>query len=326
MITKIDVIGLPHFNKHLIASERVLSLIDEFQTNPDKPDKYYKLGISTVSSLEKFVAEQMIALVSFYQSNFNDTKKCDEETVITMRKIVTQSKSIGITLIIKVKIEFYSNDLVINEVTKGVLSILFINDSPILKMTYYTQVVPNVVKANHLSLKGYTLFKYLTNQIKVLPTTLFFDNNSLVQNDNNILQNAIDNLPKLFAIIKEYEDVKVFKDYIQYKNHIIKKIAVKTVVNSRVSSKLFVCAFVVKEESNAAVFYDNLLKDYDKEFTLIFIIAACLLYYKKTDLVVLTHTFRNEDSSDIITRLYQFMLSDYITSNNIFPQISIINS
>ena len=326
MITGIDIIGLPHFSKHDIISERVLKLIDEFEIKPT--EKYYKLGISTVSSVEKFVAEQMLILIEFYQNNYTDFKACDEETNIILKKIISQSQSFNTSLIIKIKIEFYANNGITNNIAnKGTLTIFLIDNMPYCKLSYNTQLTDNVYKLNYLDLTDYSVFKYLSTKIKILPITSIVDNNSIAINDSEFIKTAISRRSELFTILQEYDGIEIVNDTIQYKNDTIKKIALKSIVNSRQSNNLFINAFVVKESSS--IYYDNLLKEYDKEFTLIFIIAVCLLYYDKNDLIVLTHSFRNQSSFDydIISRLYQFMLSDYIISNkNIFPQISLINS
>ena len=363
-LSRFEIVGLPHFISNEKAYQRKLNLID--MMGSDNPSDY-KLGVSYVSPLESFVARELVSLVTVISKEYDDQEYCTLAVNRVISKFKNQSKLKR--FIFTAYLEFYvdsqlPDEDILDEANHGRITLRFVNESVNVEMMYKTLVltrqIPIVSKEGYVldtkkelkiyrndilitptdsDVSNYTLLKYLPVNFNVINIIDYVDHTKSNKTKYNILQFAFKNLDKIFNILTEHEDFEIssIKNSVLFKGNLVNNFALNTVEKCTVNDKEFFTGTVSDVSTSkfkAPLFYKNLLNEFDKEFTLMFFIATCLLYFKKNEVVFLMYSFRNSDVKIYDTsRIYSMLMSnefdgktddDILTDDS--PTVSIIIS
>lgn len=334
-IVTFNIAGLPRLSKNKSKLLRKLQLIDSDISN----DNDAKYGICYLTPLQGFVAKETVKGLILLFDHYNNENFCNELLSKLYSKLSVQSDLKNI--LFTVEIEYYLDDIS-DDYDKYLLKLVFFNKYLDIKL-YYKKLVYSYTQQNQLKnivltrkvveTKGkYSLFNYFPSNLIYLDINEFCNPSCIKELEYEIIVNAMENKDKLIETMNYYDEIDKTNEGINFKNYNILNLNLKTFKkNYKSKTKYYITAKIKKisntdEEVYAPMFYDNVLHKFDKEFTLVFFIAACLLYYDNSKHVVLAHSFRKNGSfKDYFNtlELYDYLL-DILNPNT--PSISIIAS
>lgn len=354
VITRMNVIGLPHFTNKA-KSLRQLCLVDPMGSSAID----FKFGITYENPLAIFVAREICKCLVTLFNNYAtpDICKIAIENVISKFKSQTRLDTIVFNVIIDFH-HIYSNkdksNLLYDEY-KNTIKLYFCDENVSITAKYYDLITDyaftyiDKTKSNHVTrVKNGQLCKKMniavTNQypfenLKYVPFKFIYidikdyiDKISNIATDNKILTNSIQQIDELLDIMINYEfidyDIKNVYETprIRYKDDVIYDLNTSYLDKSINKNKTYIKGVVKTPLTIGSKFYKNILYEYDKEFTLIYFIAALLLYYDSNYHIILSHSMRYRGVEDDLyntSLLYEY-LHKVITEDS--PSISILIS
>ena len=354
VITRMNVIGLPHFTNKA-STLRHLCFIDPMGTTAVD----FKFGITYETPLAVFIAKEISKCLVTLFNNYTDSYICKIAIENLINKFKSQTRLN--TIIFNVVIDFhhiYSTkelDNLLYDEYKNTIKMYFCNENVSITARYYDLITDYAFMYVNKSEDDYTTNvkngqlckkmdiavtkQYPFENLKYIPFKFIYidikdyvDKTSNVVIDNKILTNSIQQIDELFDIMINYELIDYDMRHVYetprltYKDDVVYDLNTSYLKKSINSDKTYIKGVVKTPLTIGSKFYNNLLDEYDKEFTLIYFIAALILYYDSDYHIILSHSMRYRGINDDLyntSLLYEY-LHKVITKDS--PSISILIS